>query len=62
MLGFIEWVEIDRKKKEKARKNERSNSQASEPNGHVHQQGKTVGDDPQKPSETVHLFPIPEQR
>lgn len=40
MLGFMEWVEYDRKKKEKEKKNVQSTDQGSAEVRHVHQQGK----------------------
>jgi hypothetical protein len=40
MLGFMEWVEYDRKKKEKEKKNVQSTDQGSAEVRYVYQQGK----------------------
>ena len=40
MLGFMEWVEYDRKKKEKEKKNVQSTDQGSTEVRYVYQQGK----------------------
>ena len=40
MLGFMEWVEYDRKKKEKEKKNVQSTDQGSPEVRYVYQQGK----------------------
>ena len=45
MLGFLEWVEFDRKKKEKEKKNVRSTSQSNKENGIVGHEGKVTGND-----------------
>ncbi len=40
MLGFMEWVEYDRKKKEKEKNNVQSTDQGSPEVRYVYQQGK----------------------
>jgi hypothetical protein len=40
MLGFMKWVEYDRKKKEKEKKNVQSTDQGSAEVRYVYQQGK----------------------
>ena len=44
MMGFLEWVEFDRKKKEKEKKIERSNRQSNQENGAIHHQGQAAGE------------------
>ena len=56
MMGFLEWVEFDRKKKEKEKKNVRTTSQSNQENGIVSNQGKTIGDDSKIYTTTVHDF------
>lgn len=59
MMGFMEWVEFNRKKKEKEKKNERSASQAGQQNGGVNHQGEATRADTQEPRETIRIFPVP---
>ena len=54
MLGFLEWVEFDRKKKEK--KNVRATSQSNQENGTVGHEGKTAGNDTKEYSTVVYDF------
>ena len=54
MMGFIEWVEFNRKKKDK--KHERSASQAGQQNGAVGHEGKAAGNDTKEYSTVVHDF------
>lgn len=56
MLGFLEWVEHDRKKKEKEKKNVRSASQSNQENGIVGHEGKTAGNDTKEYSTVVYDF------
>lgn len=56
MLGFLEWVELDRKKKEKEKKNVRSNSQPNQENGSVGYEGKITGNDSKEYSTVVYDF------
>ena len=56
MMGFMEWVEHDRKKKEKEKKNVRSTSQSNQENGIVGHEGKTAGDDSKIYTTVVHDF------
>ena len=54
LMWFSEWVEYDRKKKEK--KNVRPASQSNQENGIVHHQGQTVGTDTKEYSTVVYDF------
>ena len=54
MLGFLEWVEFDRKKKEK--KNVRAISQSNQENGTFGHEGKTAGNDTKEYSTVVYDF------
>jgi len=56
MLGFLEWVEHDRKKKEKEKKNVRSASQSNQENGTVGHEGKATGNDTKEYSTVVYDF------
>ncbi len=56
MLGFLEWVEFDRKRKEKEKKNVRPNSQSNQENGTVGHEGKTAGNDSKVYSTVVYDF------
>ena len=56
MMGFLEWVEFDRKKKEKEKKYVRANSQSNQENGVVGYEGKTTGNDSKIYSTVVHDF------
>ena len=56
MLGFLEWVEFDRKKKEKEKKNVRATSQSNQENGIVGHEGKVTGNDSKIYTTVVHDF------
>jgi hypothetical protein len=56
MMGFLEWVEYDRKKKEKEQKNVRTTSQSNQEIGVVSHQGKATGDDSKIYTTVVHDF------
>ncbi len=56
MMGFLEWVEFDRKKKEKEKKNVRATSQSNQENGIVGHEGKATGDDSKIYTTVVHDF------
>lgn len=56
MMGFMEWVVFNRKKKEKENKNERSTSQAGQQNGAVSNQGQATRNDPQIYTTDVYDF------
>jgi hypothetical protein len=55
MLGFIEWMNEEKKKKRKV-KDEQSNSQSNQQNGIVGHEGKTTGNDSKIYTTTVHDF------
>ena len=56
LMWFSEWVEYDRKKKEKEKKNVRPASQSNQENGIVHHQGQTAGTDTKEYSTVVYDF------
>lgn len=56
LMQFREWVEYDRKKKEKEKKNVRSASQSNQENSIVHHQGQTAGADTKEYSTVVYDF------
>ena len=56
MMGFLEWVEFDRKKKEKEKKNVRTTSQSNQENGALNHQGQATGNDSKVYSTVVHDF------
>ena len=56
LMWFSEWVEYDRKKKEKEKKNVRPASQSNQENGIIHHQGQTAGNDTKEYSTVVHDF------
>ena len=60
MMGFIEWVEFNRKRKTKEQKNEQPTHQGNAEIGNVYQQRKTAGIDPSIQSAIVHHFPEPQ--
>ena len=59
MMGFIEWVEFNRKKKEKEEKNVRSISQSSQENGNVDHKGQANRFDQEIPEPIVYRFTEP---
>jgi len=59
MLGFLEWVAHERKKKDKEKKNERSTSQASPVDWNKDHQGEAARSHPQEPPEGVFIFTEP---
>ncbi len=56
MMGFLEWVEFDRKKKEKEKQNVRTTSQSNQANGAINRQGQTTGNDSKVYTTVVHDF------
>ena len=60
MMGFIEWVEFNRKRKTKEQKSVESTDQRGTEVGNVDQQRKTAGIDPSIQSAIVHYFPEPQ--
>ena len=61
MMGFLEWVEFNRKKKEKDKKNVGSNSQSSQENGDVNHQRQTDRFNQEIPEPVVYRFTEPKQ-
>ena len=59
MLGFMEWVEYGRKKKEKEKKNVQSTYQRSSEVGNVDQQGKTDRNPQAIEYQGIYYFPEP---
>ncbi len=59
MMGFLEWVEFNRKKKEKERKNVRSNSQTGGEVGNQIYQGEASRPHQEIEPERVSYFPEP---
>lgn len=59
MMGFIEWVEFDRKKKEKEKKNDQSTSQGGSEVGAIYHQGKADRNNQAVSQQVVHYFPEP---
>lgn len=60
MMGFLEWVEFESKRKQKGEKNVESTNQRGTEVGNVDQQRKTTGIDPTIQSAIVHYFPEPQ--
>ena len=56
MMGFLEWVEYDRKKKEREKKNVRTNSQPNQENGTINHKGQATGNDSKIYTTVVHDF------
>lgn len=56
MMGFLEWVEYDRKKKEREKKDVRSNSQSNQEIGVLNHQGQATRNDSKVFSTVVHDF------
>jgi hypothetical protein len=59
MMMFAEWL-LNQKKKKKECKNERHTIQIGGEIGHINQQGKTAGGNPQVTQQTVPVFAVPE--
>ena len=59
MMGFLEWVEHERKKKDKEKKHERPTSQASPVVGYENQQGQADRSPSEEPTQRVFFFPEP---
>jgi hypothetical protein len=56
MMGFIEWVEFNKKKKQKEEKDVRSISQSSQENGNVDHKRQATGIYPKIYTTVVHDF------
>lgn len=61
MMGFLEWVEFNKKKKQKEEKNVGSISQASSKNGNVDIKGQVDRFDQEIPEPIVYRFTEPQQ-
>jgi hypothetical protein len=59
MMGFLEWVEFNRKKKEKDKKNVGYISQAGSKNGDVNHQRQADRFDQEIPEPIVYRFTEP---
>lgn len=59
MMGFIEWVVFNRKRKTEEQKHEQSTHQGNTEIGHDDQQRKTAGIDPSIDPAIIHYFPEP---
>lgn len=59
MMGFLEWVEFNKKKKQKEEKNVRSISQSSQENGNVNHQGQAHRFNQEIPEPVVYRFTEP---
>ena len=59
MLGFLEWVEFNKKKKEKEAKNVGSISQSGKENGNVDHKGQADRFDQEIPEPIVYRFTEP---
>ena len=59
MMGFLEWVEFNRKKKEKEEKIVRSISQSGQENGNVDHKGQADRLDQEIPEPIVYRFTEP---
>ena len=56
LMWFSEWLEIDKKRKAKEKKNERSNSQSDQENRSIGYEGKTARDDTKEYTTVVYDF------
>lgn len=56
MMGFIEWVEFQSKRKTKEKKDERSASKAGQQNGAVGDKGQATGNDTKVYTTDVYDF------
>jgi hypothetical protein len=59
MMGFLEWVEFNRKKKEKEEKSVRTNNQSGQENRSSNLQGQVDRYDQEIPSTILHYFAEP---
>lgn len=59
MMGFLEWVEFNRKKKEKEEKSVRTNNQSDQENRSSNLQGQVDRFDQEIPSTILHYFAEP---
>ncbi len=56
MMGFLEWVEFNRKKKEREKKDVGSNSETGQQNRTINHKGQATGIDPKIYTTVVHDF------
>ena len=61
MMGFLEWVEFNKKKKQKEEKNVRSISQSSKEDGIVDHKRQADQFDQEIPEPIVYRFTEPQQ-
>ena len=59
MMGFLEWVEFNRMKKEKEEKSVRTNNQSGQENRSSNLQGQVDRYDQEIPSTILHYFAEP---
>ena len=60
MMGFIEWVEFNNKKKTKEKKHERPNGESGQENGAINHQRQADRANQEVESAVVHIFPEPQ--
>lgn len=56
MMSFMEWIEFDRKKKEREKKNVRSNSEPSQQNRTIDHKTETTRDNKTIYTTVIHDF------
>ena len=56
MMSFMEWIKLDRKKKEREKKNVRSNSEPSQQNRTIDHKTETTRDNKTIYTTVVHDF------
>ena len=59
MMGFLEWVEFNRKKKEREKKDVRSVSKSGQENRSINHKGETNRYDQEVPEPIVYRFTEP---
>lgn len=59
MMGFLEWVEFNRKKREREKKNVGSVSQSGEENGSINHKGQADGFNQEIPEPIIYTFTEP---
>jgi hypothetical protein len=64
MISFREWIArpLKQKKKKKDEKYEQRGDQTNGESGYSNQQGKVERSDSQVSKQTIHIFPVPDQR
>jgi hypothetical protein len=56
LMWFSEWLEFDKKRKAKGKKNERSNSQSDQENRSIGHEGEATRDDSKEYTTVVYDF------